>query len=121
MKFARRTCVELHCDGGCENKGWDDGPPHFATATEALDYARAYAWTFPDGSALCHHCTADAECRDRGHRWDLWHQRQDMGVAYRKRFCTHCSADETDPPFDVLCEQVRAVRDAEDILRAAAS
>lgn len=118
MSFHEHRCFELHCDGGCDGNGWDEGPPHFTSRVEALNYAEQYGWTLRDGQALCSSCSRKWECADRGHEWDSWCDRSRMGVVYRQRFCEHCGDDETDPPFDVLCDQAAAVRDAEDVLRA---
>ncbi len=103
-----KACVEIRCDGGCDEE-WPDGVPHFTDEAEALAEVRAAGWLVMDGRHLCQRCAATAECAAMGHVWDEesggdgWEDRSDPVVgAYRFRQCERCWGAETDPPVEAL-------------------
>ncbi|MFG1846698.1 hypothetical protein [Micromonospora carbonacea] len=120
MTFKAKTCFEIVCDGGCENPWEDDAVPHFDTESEAVEYAKQAGWSVIGGRALCSECLSKAACERTGHLWGDWSARDHHGIAYRSRWCDRCGERDYDPPFDELYPRVQALRDAEEILRAAA-
>ncbi|MEV0214236.1 hypothetical protein [Micromonospora sp. NPDC050695] len=123
MSFKTRTCFEIVCDGGCIDPwdGEDGGVPHFDTAQKATEYAEYRGWLVADGRALCSHCAAKATCEATGHQWDEWYDVSRDGVEARQRSCDRCGESDYDPPFEVLYPKFQALRDAEEIVRAAAA
>jgi hypothetical protein len=93
MTVNSHACVTIECDGGCTDKGWDEGALHFASEQEALEYVLGEderGWTRrPDGRLLCRSCSEDADCEALGHQWSKWrdHHRDD---AIQWRCCEHC-------------------------------
>ncbi|MET8278211.1 hypothetical protein [Micromonospora sp. NPDC005174] len=120
MSFLPKTCFEIVCDGGC-NDAWEDGTPHFDTQDEAVEYARGDGWLITDQRALCRTCAEKATCETTGHQWDDWHDASRDGIRARRRSCDHCGDSDYDPPFDELYPLFQALRDAEEIVRAAAA
>lgn len=102
--ITRTECYEIRCDGGCDDHGWDEGIAHYPSQQEAIETARSYGWTITGARALCPNCTRDAECAATSHQWGDWQDstRTVAGMRYRSRYCEHCSASETDPPFQAL-------------------
>ncbi|MFF0821178.1 hypothetical protein ACFYUR_12405 [Micromonospora haikouensis] len=120
MTFKTKTCFEIVCDGGCDNPWDDDGTPHFDTEAEAATYAKSAGWSVFDGRALCPSCLSKVTCERTGHQWGDWFARDHHGIAYRTRWCNRCDERGYDPPVDELYPRLQALRDAEEILRAAA-
>jgi hypothetical protein len=95
MSVHTRTCVWVLCDGpSCDReKGWPDGPFHFDSEAEAVEYVVSedgMGWTrLPDGRLLCRACSEEADCAATGHQPTEWHRRStDPGIEIR--WCVHC-------------------------------
>ncbi len=118
MSFKTKTCYELVCDGDCGGP-WEDGIPHFDSEHEAVEYARSREWVVTGTRALCGQCAAKEICATTGHPWDDWRDGELHGVRFRKRWCETCGSTDYDPPYSVLAPKFQALRDAEQIVRAA--
>jgi hypothetical protein len=121
-RFETRTCIVLVCDGGCDDT-WDDeeGIIHFESQPEAAEFASDRGWLLADGRSLCPRCAQREECDRLGHLWGGWESQDRDGIAFRSRWCERdlCSMRDYDPPFAVLYPKFQALRDAEEVLRAA--
>lgn len=107
-----KACYEITCDRDCDDKGWDDGTPHFESEAEAIGEARRAGFVIVAGRVLCASCARTADCEATGHQWGVWNDRESQGVRYRHRWCDHCSASDYDRPMaelSVLLEAARVV------------
>lgn len=95
MSVHTRACVWVLCDGpDCDSdKGWEDGPFHFDSESEALEYVvgeDGMGWTrLPNGRLLCRACSEQADCAATDHQWSSWRKhRTDPAIEWR--ICQHC-------------------------------
>lgn len=124
MSFESCACVTVTCDGSaCQ--GLSPAPPHFDGFLGALAWVRGHGWLVSDDKLLCPACVGATvralDCHVLGHPWGEWEEQERDGIRWLARACQRCDADEYDPPLDVLGPQFQALRDAEEILRAAAA
>jgi hypothetical protein len=120
VSFRPKTCVEIICDGGCDNP-WEDGIPHFDSEAEAIGWAKACKWMVTGVKALCPACAEKADCKQTGHQWDEWRGAEMHGIRYERRWCEHCGRTDYDPPFAELHPRLQALRDAEAVISDASA
>jgi hypothetical protein len=108
MTIARHSCVTAVCDS-CGD-GWEDGPWHFGSAAEALNYLRRGEWLVTDGLLLCPDCALRADCEATGHQYSEWRPAVMEGVPFQERSCGHCCRAEYDPPFAQLSNLLHVAR-----------
>lgn len=101
MTVRSRACVWVECDNPqCgPDRGWpDEGPFHFQTEQDALDYVLGdeggLGWTrMPDGRLLCRTCSEHVDCDLTGHQRTPWRPGAVPGgidPSIEVRWCTHC-------------------------------
>jgi hypothetical protein len=115
MPVRAASCFEVVCDNAdtvpsCDG-GWDDGPIHFPTEQDAVDYARTAGFVIVGTTVLCAECSATRDCERLGHQWDTWTDGEHLGVTFKKRHCDHCGIGDFSEEFQqaVLLAEVRDI------------